>query len=141
MVLDTIRAAAENFRGYGWATRAIPLALLVIISLLAGTTWRSKIGWGAATLLLSAAAVFIVASLVYGAVAGEAFERVRAEIPDSFGGPFGGTALLVADRLVDLVQAVADEFVEGIRLQSLILAAVSFVALLGAIFLKRTSRS
>ena len=141
VVLDTIRAAAERVRGYGWATRAIPVALLVIISLLAGTTWRSKIGWGAFTLLLSAVAVFLVASVAYGAVAGEAFERVRAEIPDSFGGPFGGTAILVADRLVDMVQAVADEFVAGIRLQSIILAAVSLVALLGAIFLKRTSRS
>ena len=74
---------------------------------------------------------------VYETVADGAFERVRADATVQTGGPFGETSRLVAAKSVDVVEAVTDEFVGGIRKSSVTLAVVAFVVLLTAMSRRR----
>lgn len=135
--VDMVRGWFKTIRQYGWAVYVAAPVLLVIIGLLGGTTWRARIAWASATMLLSATAVSILAWPVYDTAAGEVFAQARAYVAGTSEGPFTRTSLLVTDGLVGIVEAAADEFAEGIRLSSLILVAVAVAVLLGTIFWDR----
>ena len=135
--LDAVRDLFSVVRRYQWAAYAMAPALLVVVGLLGGTTWRGRVMWSSATLLVSSTLVLILAWPVYDVVTREAFSHWRDQLVGPFKGPFAGTLLLIAGWLADMVQVVADKFMSGIRVYSLILAALSLAVLLGTILWDR----
>ena len=135
--LDGVRGSLSTIRSYQWVAYTAALALLVIIGLLGGTTWRGRVMWMSATLLVSSTIAAILAWPVYDAVAKEIFEHVRGGMEGRFEGPFSNTFLLIATGLADVVRGVVLDFVTGIRLSSLILAGISLTVLLVAVFWNR----
>ena len=124
-------------RRYQWAAYATAPALLIVVALLGGTTWRGRVLWASGTLLVSSTVLLILAWPVYDVAAAEAFSQWRGNVVGSFEGPFAGTLLLISEWLANMIEAVADEFMSGIRAYILILAALSLAVLLGTSFWDR----
>ena len=104
--------------------------LLVIVGPLLGKTLSGRVAWASLVLHLAAAVVSILSWPVYEGLADGAFERVRADAAVQTGGSFDDTSRLVAAKSVDVVEAVTDEFIGGIRKSSVTLAVFAFVVLL-----------
>ncbi len=135
--LDAVRDLFNFIRSYQWAAYATVPALLIVVGVLGGTTWRGRVMWASATLFVSSTVVFILAWPVYDVVAGEVFSDWRGKVAGTFEGPFEETLLLIATWSADMIEAVADEFVSGVRAYSLVLAALSLTVLLCSTFWDR----
>ena len=135
--LDAVRGMFSAVRRYQWAAYATAPALLIVVALLGGTTWRGRVLWASGTLLVSSTVLLILAWPVYDVAAAEAFSQWRGNVVGSFEGPFAGTLLLISEWLANMIEAVADEFMSGIRAYILILAALSLAVLLGTSFWDR----
>ena len=135
--LDAVRGLFGIVRRYQWAAYLTAPALLVAVGLLGGTTWRGRVMWASATLLISSTLVLILAWPVYDVVAGKAVAHWRGNMVGSLEGPFEGTYLLIAEWLVGKIRVVANEFMSGIKAYSLVLSTLSLAVLLGTIFWDR----
>jgi hypothetical protein len=134
--LDNSRRILKLARTFRWVV-FVPLALLlVVLGFLGGRGWSGRVGWAAAFLLVSAATIYVVFSLVYDALAPTGFDEARKEAIERIdtNDDFANTARLVSDKVLDVAESVADSFVGSIAGSSLNLAVVGLVALAVAIF-------
>ncbi len=137
--LDGTRARLEAVSRYEWPAYLLTPALLVLISLLGGSSWRSRVIWASSTVLISAGLIFILSWPMQQPVANAAAEQARAEVGLQVHGIFSGTMHLIDTKVGEIAETVATEIVNGIRLYSLILAGVATPVLLTAVFWHRTT--
>lgn len=135
--LDNSRARLVEVSKYEWLVYLSTLALLVVIGMLGGTTWRSRVIWASSTVLISAGLIYAISWPMQQPVANAAAEQARAEVGLQIEGIFRGTMRLIDAKIGQIAETVATDIVNGIRLYSLILAGVSGVLLVAAVFWDR----
>ena len=137
--LDGSRARLEAVNRYEWPAYLLTPLLLVFISLLGGTSWRSRIIWASSTVLISAGLIYVLSWPMQQPLATAAAEQARTEVGLQIGGIFRGTLQLIDAKLAEIAKSVATDIATGIRLYSLILAGVSGVVLVTAVFWGRVA--
>lgn len=137
--LDEAHDQAESFRRSSMVAWLIVALLLVAIGALGGTDWPGRLRWASASLLGSSLVVLFMFWPVYESMSG-LFEQAREEISSQTNEDFGPTARLVGNKLVDIAEAAADDFAGGVRDDVRIVAVVSLIVLLVAVFWRRFVR-
>lgn len=135
--LDGSRARLEAVSRYEWPAYLLTPVLLVLISLLGGTSWRSRVIWASSTVLISAGLVYALSWPMQQPIATAAAEQARAEVGLQVDGTFRGTLHLIDAKIGEIAMTVATDIVTGIRLYSLALAGAAAVVLLTAVFWPR----
>ena len=127
--LDGTRMVADAIGQARWTAFGIAALLLIGVGALGGTSWRGRVNWAAAALLVAAGLVALVWGPVYQAVSDAAIEGAREEIAANLDADFALTSDLVADKLLNLAVMVVDEIAGSMVRNSVILAAVAVAAL------------
>ena len=137
-----IETSAESREWASWARRGRWIGglaagiLLLAVAFLGGRSWRGRVAWAAAVLLVSAGVAALVSGPLYQVASDAVFDALREGLadPDS---KFPLTSELLANKLPEVIEMVADEFVGDIARNSLILAVVAAVPLLASLFWER----
>ena len=66
---DTARHRINTARTWLWAIWLIPFAFLVLIALLCGRNWISRLAWGLAVLFVTSLVIYIAVTVTYSHVA------------------------------------------------------------------------
>ncbi len=127
--LDGTRMVADGIGQARWTAFGIAALLLIGVGALGGTSWRGRVNWAAAALLVAAGLVALVWGPMYQAVSDAAIEGAREEIAANLDADFALTSDLVADKLLNLAVMVVDEIAGSMVRNSVILAAVAVAAL------------
>ena len=145
--VDTGRDYLRQARTYRWVVWAPMVLLLVVIGFLGGRGWPGRVKYSASFLLASSGIIFLVFGPGYGALAksgplygalaisdlSELREDALNDIAEQ-GGDFPNTSRLMADKMFDMAEKLADGFASGIAASSLALAMIGVAVLLAAIF-------
>ncbi|MDP6101856.1 MAG: hypothetical protein QF579_00890, partial [Dehalococcoidia bacterium] len=138
--LDTFREQLNRARNLGFLVYILWVVLLALIGVLGGRDWRGRIAWAAATLGISSAIMFAASGPVYSSIGQSRINDLRADVMQDMTSP---TQLLAVEKGLDVVQTLADDFLDGIERSSLmlaVLAAMAFAATrLWPKFVRRTS--
>ena len=102
------------------------LLVLVLVGLLGGRTWLSRIRWAASFLVIATAIIFIAFGPVYRFVGeprlDDAKEEALADI--DLGGDFENTKRLATDKGFEILDSVVNGFASGVALKSLALMII-----------------
>jgi hypothetical protein len=123
--LDDFRAQLGRARDLRFLVYVVWGLLLLIIGALAGRRWVSRFAWAAFTLGVSAALVFVASGPVYTSLGQSEIDDLRVEVLEDL----EGTQLMAAEKGLDVLQAVADDFLSGIESSSLTLLIIALVVL------------
>lgn len=137
--MDRTRARLAMVSRYELPAYLLTLLLLIVIGLLGGTSWRTRVIWASSAGLVSAVLVYVLSWPIHEPLANVAAEQARAEVRVQLGGPFGGTMQLIVARVGEVAKGVTEDIVRGVRLYSLLLVGVSGVALVMAVFWGRVA--
>ena len=132
--LDRAHARLEMVNRYEWPAYLSALVLLVVIGLLGGTTWRSRVLWASSTVLISAGLVYMLSWPMQEPLANAAAEQARAEVRVRADGVFGGSVQLVVAKVGEVAEGVAEDIVGSVRRDSLVLAVAAAVVLMVGVF-------
>ncbi len=135
---DALEAAGAGTGGV-WLPGLVTAILLAAVAFLGGRSWRGRLAWAAAVLLVAAAVIAVVSGPVYQSVSGAVFDEIRAELTTEPGDRFTVTSDLLVDKLLEVVETAADEVVAPIARTSLILAVAGAIAVVAAFFWGRLS--
>lgn len=127
--LDGTREVADAIRQARSVALGVAALLLIGVGVLGGTSWRGRVNWAAAALLVAACLIAIAWGPMYQAASGAVIEGAREEIAANLDTDFTLTADLLSDKLLDIVVMVVDEIAASMVRNSIILAAVAVVAL------------
>ena len=116
-----------------WIGGLVAGVLLVAVAFLGGTSWRGRIAWAAAVLLVSAGVIALVSGPLYQAVSGSVLDALREGLAPDPGSKFSLTSEVLTNKLLDVIEMVADDFVGDIVRNSLILAVVAAVPLVAVL--------
>ena len=139
--LDDAREWSQSVRRGRWVAFVVAAIVLAGVGALGGTSRRGRVVWGSAVLLAVSAWLALLFGPIYGAASGAVFEAIRTGIEADSGAAFGPTRELIADKLMEGVQAVADDFAGGIARNSLVLTALAAVALPASLFWDRITKA
>jgi len=125
--LDNARYWTGTARTWLWALWLIPILLLIIIGLLCGRSWRSRLLWALAVFLLVSATVYITVDRTY-ATLGE--PRIH-DIVDTTN--YEGVEAIMADKGNEVIENASSGFVSGVKGKTLCIIIISGVGILGVI--------
>ena len=139
--LETPDAAVEAAEAGArvWLPGLVTAILLAAVAFLGGRSWRGRLAWAAATLLLAAAVIAVVSGPAYQSVSGTVFDEIRGELAAEPGDRFAATSDLLVDKLIEVVERAADDFTAPSARISLILAVGGAIAVVAAFFWGRLS--
>jgi hypothetical protein len=123
--LDTFREQLNRARNLGFLVYILWVVLLALIGVLGGRDWRGRIAWAAATLGISSAIMFAASGPVYSSIGQSRINDLRADVMQDMTSP---TQLLAVEKGLDVVQTLADDFLDGIERSSLMLAVLAAMA-------------
>jgi len=126
--LDTVRHRIDTATTWLWTLWLIPFAFLVIIALLCGRNWISRLAWGLAVLFVTSLAIYIAVTVTYSHVAGP---RLDSGILDT--SQYEGVKAIMVEKGNEIIQNVSSAFVSGIKNMTLYFMIGSGVVLLGLI--------
>ena len=135
--LNTLSDFDRARGGLKWAKRLrlliyVPvILLLLVIGFLGGRSWPHRIGWAAAFLVAASALIYIVSGPAYGSSIESRIDNTWNDAVSEidFNGEFPITESLVREKILEMVQSIADGFASGIAAKSLILLAIGLAAL------------
>ena len=122
-----------------WLPGLVSAILLAAVAFLGGRSWRGRLAWAAATLLVAAAVIAVVSGPVYQSASGAIFDEIRGELAAEPDDRFAVTSDLLVDKLIEVVERAADDFTAPIARISLILAVGGAIAAVAAFFWGRLS--
>ena len=93
-------------------------ALLALIGFLGGTNWWSRIAWAAATLGVASILTLVAFVLVVKPVVRGLMDELRIGAAEGMESP---TGLLLVEKVMEVAQAMANDFLSGIVRYSLVL--------------------
>lgn len=128
---DYLRDSFKTVRTLRWLVYLPVIVLLLIIGLLGGRTWSSKIAWAAASLSIIAAIIWLASSPLYNLFGDPRLEDLRVDTIESteLNENFPETELLIIDKALDMLESVIDGFASGIAFRSVIILAIGLIAL------------
>ncbi len=135
---DALEAAGAGTGGV-WLPALVTAILLAAVAFLGGRSWRGRLVWAAAVLLVAAAVIAVVSGPVYQSVSGAVLDEVRGELASEPGDRFAVTSDLLVDKLLEVVERAVDDFTAPIARISLILAVAGAIAVVAAFFWGRLS--
>ena len=135
---DALEAAGARTGGV-WLPGLVTAILLAAVAFLGGRSWRGRLAWAAATLLVAAAVIAVVSGPVYQSASGAVFDEIRGDLAAEPGDRFALTSDLLVDKLLEVVERAADEVVAPVARTSLILAVAGAIAVVAAFFWRRLS--
>ena len=133
---DALEAAGSGVGGV-WLPVLVTAILLAAVAFLGGRSWRGRLAWAAATLLVASAVIAVVSGPVYQSVSGAVFDGVRDELAAEPDDRFAVTSDLLVDKLLEVVETAADEVVAPIARTSLILAVAGVAGAVVSLFWMR----
>ncbi len=116
-----------------WIGGLVAGILLVAVAFLGGKSWRGRIAWAAAVLLVSAGVIALVSGPLYQAASGSVLDALREGLAPDPGSKFSLTSEVLTNKLLDVIEMVADDFVGDIVRNSLILAVMAAVPLVAVL--------
>ena len=138
--LDDYRSQLNRARNLRFLVYILTAVLLALIGVLGGRNWQSKVAWASATLGISAVIVFAASGPVYNSIGQNQIDELRVDIVEDID---SSTTLLAAEKGMDVVQTVADDFLAGIGRSSLMLFVVAGMVFVAALarpkLVRRTS--
>ena len=137
--IDRARTAVAAARTYRWLLFLPALLLLAGVGLLGGRDWWGRLVWGAAALIVCAAAVAVLSGLVYPAVASPLIDEARWQAIGDIdpAEDYADTGRLVAGKTFDVIESVSDGLASGVATVSLVLAVAAAVVLAAVISRQR----
>jgi hypothetical protein len=125
---DTARHRINTARTWLWALWLIPFAFLVLIALLCGRNWISRLAWGLGVLFVTSLAIYIAVTVTYSHVAEP---RLTQEIfhPSEY----QGVAAVMAEKGNEVIRNIAGSFASGIEWMAIYSMIGSGIVLLGLI--------
>jgi len=126
--LDTARHRIATARTWLWAIWLIPFAFLVLIALLCGHNWISRLGWGLAVLFVTSLAIYIAVTVTYSHVAEP---RLATGVADT--SQYEGVRAVMAEKGNEVIRNVASAFASGIERMAIYSMIGSGVVLLGLV--------
>ena len=125
--LDNARYWTGTARTWLWALWLIPILILIIIGLLCGRSWRSRLIWALAVFLLVSATVYITVDRTY-ATLGE------PRIQDIFDPTdYEGVEAIMADKGNEVIENTSSGFVSGVKGKTLYIMIGCGVGIMGVI--------
>ncbi|MBF8267659.1 MAG: hypothetical protein HW388_1167 [Dehalococcoidia bacterium] len=121
--LDLSRSYLSRARNLQFLVYVLLGLLLAAIGFLGGRRWWSRLAWVAVTLGMASAIALAVFGPVYGTVSQRLVDDLRPEVLQDM----EGTQLLAAEKGMDVLWMVADDFFYGIARTSLILLVIALV--------------
>jgi hypothetical protein len=128
---DTVRHRINTARTWLWTIWLIPFAFLIIIALLCGRNWTSKLACGLAVLFITSLVVYIAVTVTYSHFAEP---RLAAGVLDI--SQYEGVKAVMAEKGNEVIHNVANTFVSHIKNMTLYLTIGSGVVLLGLVIWK-----
>jgi len=123
---DTVRHRINTARTWLWTLWLIPFALLVIIALLCGRNWTSKLAWGLVVLFVTCLIIYIAVAVAYSHVAEP---KLATGVLDT--SQYEGVKAVMVEKGNEVIRNVASAFVSGIKNTTLYFMIGSGVVLLG----------
>ena len=126
--IEEFREQPARARSLRFLVYLLLAALLALIGFLGGTNWWSRIAWAAATLGVASILALVASVLVFKPVVRGLIDDLRLLASEGMESP---TGLLLVEKVIEVAQAMADDFLSGIARYSLALfvfAAVVFAA-------------
>jgi hypothetical protein len=125
---DTVRHRINTARTWLWTIWLIPFAFLVIIALLCGRNWISKLVWGLAVLFVTSLAIYIAVTVTYSHVAEP---RLATGVLET--SQYEGVEAIMVEKGNEVIHNVASAFASGIEWMTIYSMIGSGVVLLGLV--------
>ena len=125
---DNIRDWIHTGRTWLWALWLLPVILIVAIGFLGGRRWKSRATWALGCLLLASVIVFITTALVYSNVAEPEIEDLKLDTAK-----YQGVEQVLAEKGNELIELSSDNFVSGMKANTIYVIIASGVGLLGVV--------
>ena len=125
---DKIRSWIHTGRTWLWSLWLIPIIFVIAIGFLGGRHWKSRAAWALGSLLLASIIVFIATALLYSNVGEPEIEKLKLDIAE-----YQGVERVMAEKGNELIQLSSDNFVSGMKANTIYVIIVSGVGLLGVI--------
>jgi len=122
---DNVRHHIHNSRTWLWTLWLVPFAFLIIIALLCGRSWISRLAWGLAVLFLTCLAIYIATAVTYSHVAEPRLENILLD-----NSQYEGVEAVMAEKGNEVIQNVARAFASGVKSMALYFMIGSGVVLL-----------
>ncbi|MEE2885368.1 MAG: hypothetical protein VX701_06700 [Chloroflexota bacterium] len=129
---------SQKYVGFGMKYRPIlyipMLVLILVIGLLGGRNWKTRLRWASAHMILSSLTVYLVLGPMnyqllefYDKFAGDAFTDVKSMIWDFAyqQNIFYQTQTLVIDKMYEVIRSMTHSFIQEVAKKSLILSVLS----------------
>ena len=129
--LDTVRHRIDTATTWLWTLWLIPFAFLVIIALLCGRNWISRLAWGLAVLFVTSLVIYIAVTVTYSHVAAPRLENGVLDPAQ-----YDGVGAVMAEKGNEIIQNVASAFAWGIERAAIYSMIGSGIILLGLIVWK-----
>ena len=129
--LDTVRHRIDTATTWLWTLWLIPFAFLVIIALLCGRNWISRLAWGLAVLFVTSLVIYIAVTVTYSHVAAPRLENGVLDPAQ-----YDGVGAVMAEKGNEIIQNVASAFAWGIERTAIYSMIGSGIILLGLIVWK-----
>jgi len=125
---DAARHRIATARTWLWALWLIPFAFLVLIALLCGRNWISRLAWGLGVLFITSLVIYIAVTVTYSHVAEP---RLAQELfhPSEY----QGVSAVMAEKGNEVIRNVAGAFASGIEWMAIYSMIGSGVVLLGLV--------
>ena len=136
--VDRFRGYLKNARDFRWLVYLPAVLLLLLIGFLAGRGWHGRLYWASLLLVVSATVLLVAFGPVYTSFADSGLEDLRAEATASMDNmdidpAFDDTRQLLIDKVLEVVESVADEFAFGIMRWSVVLLVIGLAGLVGSV--------
>jgi hypothetical protein len=125
---DTVRHRINTARTWLWTLWLTPFAFLVIIALLCGHNWISRLAWGLAVLFATSLVIYIAVTVTYSHVAAPRLENGVLDPAQ-----YEGVGAVMAEKGNEIIQNVTGAFAWGIERTAIYSMIGSGIVLLGLI--------
>jgi hypothetical protein len=126
--LDTVRHRIDTGTTWLWAFWLLLFVFLILIAILCGRNWISRLAWGLAVLFVTSLIIYIAVSVTYSHVAAPRLENGVLDPAQ-----YEGVGAVMAEKGNEIIQNVASAFAWGIERTAIYFMIGSGVVLLGLI--------
>lgn len=131
-ILENARSYLKLARNLGFLAFIPVLLLIIAIAFVGGRGWSGRFTWAFGSLAGASLVILVMFGVVYGLIVGNLLDGLQGRIlADAVAEQsFGGTKVLIAEKLIQLIQTVYNDFSSGLVNRSLMTLAISIFGLI-----------